>query len=193
MRLETAAGRYAVRGTPLCTIWPTPVDPDEVGRRARAGIQTGDTRTLQQDLGYGLRQLADVGLRALSPGTNDPTTAQDAIFHLVAVLHTMFEHDPPGDTTTEDGRTLLVPHAPDAAALLDLAFSELRRSAGPHPQVSLYLLEALDLLRSGVDPAHPVVHHIEKHAAAVRDQSRLAELTEADRDLVEAAHRHRFG
>ena len=45
-----------------------------------------DALRTSEDAGYGVRQLVDVALRALSPGINDPTTAQDAIFHLGAVL-----------------------------------------------------------------------------------------------------------
>jgi uncharacterized membrane protein len=41
---------------------------------------------MSEDAGYGVRQLVDVALRALSPGVNDPTTAQDAIFHMGTVL-----------------------------------------------------------------------------------------------------------
>ena len=39
-----------------------------------------------EDAAYGIRQLVDVALKALSPGINDPTTAQDAIFHLGTLL-----------------------------------------------------------------------------------------------------------
>ena len=58
-------------------------------------MAVGATRTMQQDVSYGLRQLADVALKALSPGINDPTTAQDAIFHSAAVLTELLHRDPP--------------------------------------------------------------------------------------------------
>ncbi len=75
----TRAGRYAIEGTALGTISPPMTDPGPVEDELRAAVVLGRTRTLQQDVSLGLRQLADVALRALSPGINDPTTAQDAI------------------------------------------------------------------------------------------------------------------
>lgn len=88
IRLEIDTGRYAIRSTPLCTIWPAVAEPqvDDVTRTARGCVRVGPTRTMNEDTGYGVRQLVDVALRALSPGINDPTTAQDAIFHLGTVL-----------------------------------------------------------------------------------------------------------
>jgi uncharacterized membrane protein len=35
----------------------------------------GDQRSAEQDIEFSLRQLVEVGLRALSPSTNDPFTA----------------------------------------------------------------------------------------------------------------------
>jgi len=58
-------------------------DPDDLDATEEAifdAVSTGNTRTMQQDVSFGLRQMADVGLKALSPGINDPTTAQDSIF-----------------------------------------------------------------------------------------------------------------
>ncbi len=81
MRLDTFPGRYAVQGTPVCTISPPPDDRHPIDEAVCDALAIGETRTLQQDVSYGLRQLTDVALKALSPGINDPTTAQDAIFH----------------------------------------------------------------------------------------------------------------
>ena len=55
-----------------------PLDPAE-RRRALQSVRLEIHRTMDQDLGFGLRQLADIALRALSPGINDPTTAEEAI------------------------------------------------------------------------------------------------------------------
>ena len=49
-------------------------------------IHAGVERTSAQDVGYGLRQLVDVALKALSSGINDPTTAVHAIGHIGTLL-----------------------------------------------------------------------------------------------------------
>ena len=51
--------------------------------------------------------LADVALKALSPGINDPTTAQDAMFHLGALLRELLVRQVPARRLSgEEGRVL---------------------------------------------------------------------------------------
>ncbi|MBD0330067.1 MAG: DUF2254 domain-containing protein [Thermoleophilia bacterium] len=49
-------------------------------------VELGPDRLMEQDVGFGLRQLVDVAERALSPGTNDPTIAVHAIDQLHDLL-----------------------------------------------------------------------------------------------------------
>ncbi len=107
----------------------------------------GATRTMQPDAPYALRQLADVALKALSPGINDPTTAEDAIFHSAAVLAELIRRDPPQPVVTErDGRHLVAAQQSSPVDLVQLAFAETRRAAAEHPAVCIYLLEAIELV-----------------------------------------------
>ena len=65
---------------------------------------------MQQDVTFGVRQLADVALKALSPGINDPTTAQDALFHLGTVVREVVVRAPSERRLVgEDRRQLLLP------------------------------------------------------------------------------------
>ncbi len=153
VRLDTGVGRYAIRGAPICTVWPQPPDCDEAEEQTRAAIHTGETRTLQQDAAYGIRQLADVGLRALSPGVNDPTTAQDAIFHLAAVLHALLAEDPPARDLCDNGRRLVLAQADGHEELIALAYDEIRLAAAALPTVCIYLLESISLLEESLETA----------------------------------------
>jgi uncharacterized membrane protein len=148
VRLDTDTGRYAIRGTALCTIWPAvPEDRlDAMCDRARHLVRLGPTRTMSEDPGYGIRQLVDVALRALSPGINDPTTAQDAIFHLGTVLVDRLT-SPPAPTAYDgaEGRHLVTPHALTDDNLAELALAELRRAA-TQPAVAVYLLQMIGLV-----------------------------------------------
>jgi len=147
MWVDAYPGRYAVAGTSVCSLSTAPDDPEAVTREVLASIGTGDTRTMQQDVSFGVRQLADVALKALSPGINDPTTAQDAIFHSAAVLAELLRRNPPAPPEPPDdcGQLVLV-HQPTHEDLIRLAFDEVRQAAAPMPTVCIYLLEALELL-----------------------------------------------
>ena len=133
MRVEAFPGRYAVEGTPICALSVAPDDIEKVDRAVRAAVSTGDTRTMQQDVSFGLRQLADVALKALSPGVNDPTTAQDAIFHSAAVLAELLRRDPPEVAGSDEVKArVILARQPTHDDLVRLAFDETRQAAVQH-------------------------------------------------------------
>lgn len=195
IRLDTAPGRYAVVGTPLCTIWPPPPGADDLAGAAQDAIVIGRTRTMQEDVGYGVRQLADVALKALSSGVNDPTTAQDAIFHMTGVLRELLVHDLPSSVQRRDGTRLIRAHRPSYEDLVSLAYDELRRQAAPLPTVSIYLLESLHLLHEVVTAAGlpDRAALLEAQAALVLEGSAAAGGLPADLAAVEEVHRRHFG
>jgi len=194
VRIATEVGRYAVAGTPLCAIWPAPHEPDEARAEAREAITTGDSRTVEQDVGYAVRQLADVALRALSPGINDPTTAQDAIFHLGSVLRELLSRHPPRLAAPVDGdRLLLRPERLGPRELIGTAFDEVRLAAQGMPTVCIYLLELLHLLDEAVEDDGPARDALRRQAALVRAGVEHAGLGTHDADRIRDAHDHRFG
>jgi uncharacterized membrane protein len=195
--VHTTAGRYAVAGSPLCTLWPPPTADrrEAVTAEVQGATLLGRSRTMQQDVSYGVRQLVDVALRALSPGLNDPTTAQDAIFNLAAVLRSALARPEPARATSHSGgRCLLQPELPNHESLVALAYDELRLTAASNPAVCTYLLESIDLLRRTLGDACPTAA-----VTALRSQARLIvagldpSLPDHDRAHVIAAYEARFG
>jgi uncharacterized membrane protein len=193
--VQTTPGRYAIPGAPLCALSVVPEDIEATEQAIFDAVSTGDTRTMQQDVSFGLRQMADVGLRALSPGINDPTTAQDSIFHSAAVLTELLRRDPPPRELERDGnRRVLLLEQPNGDDLVRLAFGELRRAAASQPTVCIYLLEALHLLQEGLDAAG-----LPSRTAVLVEQARLvvagceaADLLPADIAEVRRAYDRRF-
>ncbi len=188
-------GRYAIPGASLCALSVVPDDVEATEHAIFDAVATGNTRTMQQDSSFGLRQMADVGLKALSTGINDPTTAQDAIFHIAAVLAELLRRDPPPRELTgdRDCRVLLV-EQPTGDDLVRLAFGELRRAAATQPTVCIYLLEALHLLREGLDAAG-----LSSRTAVLVEQARLvvagceaSDVLSVDLDGVRGAYDKRF-
>jgi uncharacterized membrane protein len=193
--LHVAPGRYAIADTPVCTITPPPDDVDGVTRRVRSAIGLGPTRTMQQDPSYGLRLLVDVALKALSPGINDPTTAQDAIFHAAAVLGQLLHRDPPADRLERDGRSVILQQQATHADLVELTYGEVRRAAASQPAVCVYVLESMELLHesladAGLTDRLPL---LERQARLVLESCEAADMIGADRDRVRVAYAKRFG
>ncbi|MGA8847602.1 MAG: DUF2254 domain-containing protein [Nocardioides sp.] len=195
VRLDTFAGRYAIHNAPICYVWPAPLDSDRVEEAVRGAVMLGETRTLQQDVAYGVRQLSDVALKALSPGINDPTTAHDAISHLGAVLSDLLRRVLPAQQIKgTDGQVLLVPHATTHAQLVGLAFDEVRIAAAGQPTVLIYLLDVLHQIRESLaERSHPdAVSALRRQADLIRSMNEEEDQQEADRDRVREAYAQRY-
>jgi uncharacterized membrane protein len=151
VRLETRVGAYLVRGEPLARIWPKP-DPASVAETARLVAEAaiiGVTRTMQQDVDFGLRQLNDIGLRALSPAVNDQTTAIEVILRVSSLMRPLIGADLPAQAQRDaNGRVLLTPWDLDHGEYVTHAYGQIGRYAAPHPQVALALIRAMRMLRA---------------------------------------------
>ncbi|MGA9715807.1 MAG: DUF2254 domain-containing protein [Aeromicrobium sp.] len=195
VRLETFAGQYAIQNTPICSIFPAPDDVDECADAIRSAVMVGETRTLQQDMAYGVRQLTDVALKAMSPGINDPTTAHDAISHLVTLLADLLRRQPPARRLAgPDGLVLLIPHATTYEQLVGLAFDEMRIASVEQPTVLIYLLDVLHHVEQSLaDLDRPgVVSALRDQADLIRSMNETAAVPERDRERVRAAYAQRY-
>ena len=147
VRLETRAGAYVHAGEPLTTVWPAPGNPQPVLRRLSATVLIADSRTMQTDVDFALRQLVDVGLRALSTAVNDPTTAVEATLQVGSLLRRLLVADPPTEAVAgPDGRQLLRPWQLSADEYVAHGFDQLRHAAPAQPQVAAALLRVLRML-----------------------------------------------
>lgn len=151
VRIETRVGAYVVADTPLATIWPLPGPGVArlIARGVGEAVIVGVSRTMQQDIDFGLRQLNDIALRALSPAVNDPTTAVEVILRLGSIMRPLVCADLPAQSIRDRaGRVLLTPWDLDRGEYVGHAFNQLRRYAAPHPEVVQALLRTLRMLRA---------------------------------------------
>ena len=108
-------------------------------------------RTLYQDPCYGVRQLVDIAIRAVSPAINDPTTAVQVLDRLHGVLRAIADlPDPSGVYLDSSGSVRLVLPVPDWDRVFDLAFTEIGLYGAGDPQISRKLMAIFDDLSSCV-------------------------------------------
>ncbi len=111
----------------------------------RASAAIGEERTMMSDAAFGLRQLVDIGQRALSPGVNDPTTAVQALDQIHDILRCLATRAlGPRFGRDEDGEVRVVVPRPDWDSFVGLGVDELRRSGRESLQPNRrlrYLLE----------------------------------------------------
>ena len=144
-------------------------------------MRIGFERTAEQDAAFGVRQLADIAVKALSPAINDPYTAIQAVEHLGAVLGSLAGR-PLGSQWLHDGSGVLRVVMPGRALgyYLDMAIGQIRRYGSSEPRVDRALLRVLGTTgRFCGDPADRAVV-----AAQVRLVLEAAELAvRQDSDL----------
>ena len=76
--LRYRPGHFLVQGHPYATVWP-PGAAAKVARELSSSHVIGPYRTLAQDVSFGIDQLVEIGIRALSSAVNDTFTALTCI------------------------------------------------------------------------------------------------------------------
>lgn len=189
LRLIPRIGDFVVPGMPVLAVHGGPVPPRRVLRYA---ISVGVERTYHQDLGFGLRQLSDIALRALSSAINDPTTAVQALDRVVQFLAALSRR--PLDAALHRdraGAVRLVQPVPGWTELVDLGFTEVRVCAPGNPQVCRRMLAGLDdlLLLAPPERREPLLRHRE----LLRQAIVLTAPTPADREFALRPDRQGIG
>jgi len=147
--VSTMVGEYVVEGAPLLWLWsPSPNDPapdaSAFGEALPVAVRLGYERTAEQDAAFGVRQLADIAVKALSPAVNDPYTAIQALEHLGVLLADLVRR-PLGTQRLCDhsGTIRVVAPGRDLSYYLDLATGQIRRYGCAEPRVDRALLRVL--------------------------------------------------
>jgi uncharacterized membrane protein len=146
LELLPSVGEFVPEGAPLARLWGTWDEAAVDDVRGAVGI--GSERTLKQDAAFGLRQLVDIALRALSPGINDPSTAVLALDRLHDLLRRLAVRRFPSRERAVDGTVRLVLSRPGWDDYVRLAVDEIRQAGDGQIQVDRRLRSMLEDLRS---------------------------------------------
>lgn len=144
-------GSYISAGLPIARVWPSSDGGlgNDVETKVNRAFVLDRERSLEQDLGFGLRQLSDIALKGLSPGINDPTTAIQALNRMETVFIALGSKALPRRVqrrTVNDREVLVRVGYSTFDDLVELAFDQVRRAAFATGQVAVLkrLLEILD-------------------------------------------------
>ncbi len=150
VRLEARTGDFLFPGLPLLSFWP-PAPLDHRHRaRLHAAFAVGRERTLQQDMLYGVRQLVDMALKALSPAINDVTTAVMVVNELGAIGCQIAHKGLLGNGwgIRRRGEVTLLMSGFGLVPFLEVAFGEIPNAAASQPRVLIRILEVLAQIAS---------------------------------------------
>jgi uncharacterized membrane protein len=155
LRLERRVGHFVPQGVALMRVSHADRLSEELTLQLLAALEIGPTRTMQQDVEFGIVQIVDIGLRAISPAINDPTTAISCVDQLSCILIRWASRAPPRSCFYDPPHVLrvVVPWI-HFEGLLELAFEQIRHYSVADAAVSLRLMRALgDIASMAAAPA----------------------------------------
>ena len=173
IHLSVRPGDFVTETTRVVEVWPGGILDEQSHAALQRAIEVESERDIEQDAGFGIRQLSDIGMRALSPGVNDPTTAVTCIGYLQAVLEQLAAREFPAQSRRLGKRKLeLITARTSFGEHAEAAYDELGRYAAENPRVVAALLRSLAAVAGAARAAH-AGDRVETIAVIARDAGAL--------------------
>ncbi|MGO9675193.1 MAG: DUF2254 domain-containing protein [Methylocella sp.] len=152
IRVLRPIGHFAPEGAPLFAVSHKSRLTAELNREVRSAFVIGPMRTMQQDVEFGVLQIVDIALKAISPAINDPSTAINCVDQLTRILIRWAGRASPASLMSDPPYVVrvILPWI-DFDHLLDTAFEQIRHYSASDVAVSLRLLRALNDLAATID------------------------------------------
>ncbi|MCR4332943.1 MAG: DUF2254 domain-containing protein, partial [Sulfuricaulis sp.] len=148
VRMEHGVGAFVVQNTALVSLALT-YPPDQKTISALNGAYSINRhRTIEQDPAFGIRQIVDMALKALSPGVNDTSTAVMCVDYLTSILARLACRPFPLSHRYEGETLRVIAIVSTFEGLLAEAFDQIRGSTAGNVAVMARMLGALHTIGS---------------------------------------------
>ena len=148
VRMERGIGEFVVQDTMLASLALDDPPEKKIIAALQAAYSIRRHRTVEQDSAFGIRQIVDMALRALSPGINDTTTAVMCVDYLTAILARLASRNIPSSHRYEEGELRVITVGPTFASLVAESFDQIRDSAVGNVAIMLRMLGSLQTIAS---------------------------------------------
>jgi len=176
--LEHGVGDFVVHDATLASLALEDLPDQETTAALQAAFFINRHRTVEQDVAYGIRQIVDMGLKALSPGVTDTTTAVMCVDYLTSIMARLVSRKTPSSRRYEEGELRVITKDLSFETLLAESFDQIRSHATGDVAIMLRMIGAFETLASLTANPH-------RRRAIGEQVQRIAELAER---TVESAH-----
>lgn len=143
LRMEYGLGEFMIEGAPLLWVLdPSSVD-DETTAKLNAAYSVTRQRTVETDAAFGIRQIVDIAMKALSPGINDTTTAVMCIDYLAVIMVRLAPRRFAPSHCLDQGKLRLITRGPSFESLLAESFDQIRQNGAGNVAIMVRMLDAL--------------------------------------------------
>ncbi len=146
IRVVRRVGNFVPEGIPLMMVSSkSNLLSEELRDDLRGTFDIGPTRTLQQDIEFGILQIVDIALKAISPAVNDPSTAITCIDQLSSILIRYASRQPQERLLSSSPGNIRVVIPPlSFSRLSETAFEQIRLYSKSDVAVSMRMQRALN-------------------------------------------------
>ncbi|MGO9224905.1 DUF2254 domain-containing protein [Mycobacterium sp.] len=194
IRLPYRPGHFLVEGRELASVWPAAAAERVADYLAHAQA-TGPHRTLTQDVAFGVDQLVEIAIRALSAAVNDTFTAMTCIDWLGDCLCKIAPVWSPTQVHRDSrGVIRVISDQVSYERLVQRAFEKIRQASRGMPAVMIRQLDALTtIMEQTTDPQRAQVlmdQAIMIHRANLESVPDASDRADVDRRYAELCALH---
>jgi uncharacterized membrane protein len=165
VEIVAEVGAFIVEGMPLTRLSTDPRESEELRQRLQDCFDLSEQEIVMEDY-EGVKQLAEIAVKALSPGINDPGTALKAIDFLALLFIYRIKCDERNYLLDNEHNLRVIEKTVTLDELLHRYLSPIRTYGKADLQINLRLLKCLhNLLHQNAEHKNEAV--IAKHALAV--------------------------
>ncbi|WP_232370929.1 DUF2254 domain-containing protein [Desulfogranum marinum] len=146
LRMERGVGEFVVEGAPLVSVMNLINPKEELIAKLNSIYAISRQRTVDQDASFGIRQIVDIAMKALSPGINDTTTAIMCIDYLAAIMVRIAARRMSPPHYLDNGELRVIARGPSFESLLSEAFDQIRQHGASNIAILLRMLGALQTI-----------------------------------------------
>lgn len=183
--VHRSVGQFIPAGIKFITITPASSSTPALATKCLACFHLGPLRSLESDVEFGVLQMVDIALKAISPAVNDPSTAIACVDHLSSVLAAAACLEPPVSRVFDEGGCLRITRRQTSfPRLLEIAYNQIGPYGKNDMAVSLRLMRALQDISTVIDHK-PYLEAIKKQARRVAHACQASFLAEDCQELMD--------
>lgn len=192
LRMECGVGAFIVENDTLASLAldtaPDAAAIEKFVERLDDIYTISRYRTVEQDVAFGVRQIVDIALKALSPGVNDTTTAVTCVDYLSSICAHVARRREPEAHRYHEGSLRVIARGATFESLLDDSFEQIRESAAGNAAIVVRMLHRLTAIARQTADRHRL-RHIAAHLERVESLAERSIKSPHDRERIKEAAR----
>jgi uncharacterized membrane protein len=184
IRLQCKPGHAVWSDAVVAIVWPPDRVNQDLESQIRNAFRIGNNRTPTQDVAYGVNQLVEMAVRAMSAAINDPFTAMTCLNYIgegLALFIKQGEKKP--NYYDQESKLRLMLEPVTFAELLDGAFNMLRHASCNDASVLLHMLDVIQTISRETNSTK-VNQELCRHINLIQEETNAGSIINSDRDRI---------